>query len=164
MIDESIGDIENKVSHIITSNWNIPPRWFALFKPEEKKVGENEDGPFIIVQTSIKNAKSRARFTHGVVSGTFGKGPVEAEISELISWLEVFDNNSIVELDYGGLAKYLHNLLVQSGQLGLDSDTSIEDVSSSIAGLAAGDGALASKGYERLVQRWRRVSTLEFSN
>jgi hypothetical protein len=34
-------------------------------------------------------------------------------------------------------------------------------VNSSIAGLASGDGALAGKGYERLVTRWRRVAALE---
>jgi hypothetical protein len=45
--------------------------------------------------------------------------------------------------------------------VGLDADTSIEDVTSSIAGLASGDGALAGRGYERLVSRWRRVSALE---
>ena len=36
-----------------------------------------------------------------------------------------------------------------------------EDVSTSIAGLASGDGALAGRGYERLVSRWRKVASLE---
>jgi hypothetical protein len=34
-------------------------------------------------------------------------------------------------------------------------------VNTSIAGLASGDGALAGKGYERLVSRWRKVAALE---
>jgi hypothetical protein len=160
-IRSSTDIFENKVSYILTSTWNIPPRWFALFRPDERLSGENEDGIFTILRTSIQNAKSRARFTHEAVLGAFGSGPVEGEIAELISWLENFDNNSIVELDYGGLATYLSNLLIQNGEPGLDADTSVEDVSTSIAGLASGDGELAGKGYERLVSRWRKVATLE---
>jgi hypothetical protein len=44
---------------------------------------------------------------------------------------------------------------------GLSADTSIKDVARSLAGLAAGDGALAGQGYERLVTRWRRVAAFE---
>ena len=66
-----------------------------------------------------------------------------------------------MELDYGGLATYLNKQLIENGEVGLDADSSVEDVTTSIAGLASGDGALAGRGYERLVSRWRRVSVLE---
>ena len=93
--------------------------------------------------------------------GAFGQGAVEGEVAELLAWLEIFDPKSIVELDYGGLANYLNKQLIESGEVGLDADTSVEDVTTSIAGLTYGDGALAGRGYERLVSRWRKVSTLE---
>ena len=160
-INSTIDIVEDKVSHILTSTWNIPPRWFALFSPDERLRGVNEDGHFTIMRTAIANAKSRCTFTHRAVLGAFGEGAVEGEVAELLDWLEIFDPKSIVELDYGGLATYLNNQLIESGQVGLDADTSIEDVTSSIAGLASGDGALAGRGYERLVSRWRRVSALE---
>jgi hypothetical protein len=160
-IRESAGEIGDKVSHILTSTWNIPPRWFALFKPVERLQGEDKDGVFTILRTSIQNAKSRARLTHEAVLGAFGSGQVEGEITDLISWLEIFDDLSIVELDYGGLATYLNNLLIQNGEPGLSADTSIEDINASITGLASGDGALAGKGYQRLVSRWRKVASLE---
>ena len=153
--------IEDKVSHIITSTWSIPPRWFALFSPEDRLRGNNKDGAFTILRTTIVNAKQRATFTHQSVLDAFGTGPIESEIRDLIKWLEIFDTKSIVELDYGGLATYLNSLLVLNGESGLDADTSIEDVASSIAGLASGDGALASRGYERLVSRWRKVAAME---
>ena len=153
--------IEDKVSHIITSTWSIPPRWFALFSPADRLRGNNKDGAFTILCTTIASAKQRATFTHQSVLGAFGAGPIESEISDLIKWLEIFDLKSIVELDYGGLATYLHNLLLLNGESGLDADTSVEDVASSIAGLASGDGALASRGYERLVSRWRKVAAME---
>jgi hypothetical protein len=164
-LEESIklsGEIvEDKVSHIITSTWSIPPRWFALFSPEDRLRGNNKDGAFTILRTTIANAKQRATFTHQSVLDAFGTGAIESEISNLIKWLEIFDAKSIVELDYGGLATYLNNLLVLNGESGLDADTSVEDVASSIAGLASGDGALASRGYERLVSRWRKVAAME---
>ena len=153
--------IEDKVSHIITSTWSIPPRWFALFLPEERFRGNNRDGTFTILRTTIANAKQRATFTHQSVLNAFGVGPIEVEIEDLIKWLEIFDSRSIVELDYGGLATYLNNLLLLNGEVGLDADTSVEDVASSIAGLASGNGALASRGYERLVSRWRKVAAME---
>jgi hypothetical protein len=153
--------IEDKVSHIITSTWSIPPRWFALFSPEDRLRGNNKDGAFTILRTTISNAKQRATFTHQSVLDAFSTGPIEAEISDLIKWLEIFDIRSIVELDYGGLATYLNNLLLLNGEIGLEADTSVEDVASSIAGLASGDGALASRGYERLVSRWRKVAAME---
>ena len=153
--------IEDKVSHITTSTWSIPPRWFALFSPEDRLRGNNKDGAFTILRTTITNAKQRAIFTHQSVLDAFGVGPIESEISDLIKWLDIFDAKSIVELDYGGLATYLNNLLLLNGEVGLDADTSVEDVASSIAGLASGDGALASRGYERLVARWRKVAAME---
>ena len=160
-INSTIDIVEDKVSHILTSTWNIPPRWFALFSPDERLRGVNEDGHFTIMRTAIANAKTRCTFTHQAVLGAFGEGAVEGEVAELLDWLEIFDPKSIVELDYGGLATYLNKQLIESGEVGLDADTSIEDVTSSIAGLASGDGALAGRGYERLVSRWRRVSALE---
>jgi len=68
-----------------------------------------------------------------------------------------------VELDYGGLATYLNKQLIENGEVGLEADTSIEDVTTSIAGLASGDGALAGQGYQRLTLRWRKVANLEFA-
>ena len=153
--------IEDKVSHILSSTWSIPPRWFALFSPEERIRGVDENGHFSILRTSLSNAKVRCTFTHQAVKSAFGEGMVEGEIAELLAWLEIFDRQSIVELDYGGLATFLHNSLLSNGEFGLEADSSVEDVSSSIAGLASGDGALAGKGYERLVTRWRRVAALE---
>ena len=156
--------IEDKVSHIITATWSIPPRWFSLFEPSDRITGSNDDGAYTILRTSISNAKQRCLFAHQAVVNAFGNGPIEQEIADLLAWLSIFDSNSIVECDYGGLAIYLEKSLIETGQPGLNEDTSVEDVARSLAGLAAGDGALAGQGYERLVTRWRKVSTLENCN
>jgi hypothetical protein len=98
---------------------------------------------------------------HETVVGAFGVGPVEQEIENLLEWLEIFHPESLVELDYGGLAGYLSQALTNEGEDGLAADTSIEDVLLSLEGLAEGDGAVAGQGYERLVRRWRSVQAYE---
>jgi hypothetical protein len=161
LITERSDELENKVPHILTETWIIPPRWFALFEPTERLRGKNDFGVFTIARTEVELAKKRCINAHMAVRKAFGPGPVEEELIDLLNWLNVFHPQSIVELDYGGLAIYLEKSLIDAGEEGLDADTSIEDVHSSIAGLAAGDGVIAGQGYERLVGRWRRVATLE---
>ena len=158
---ENVGDLEHRVPHIISETWIIPPRWFALFETKERLRGENEDGPITIMLTEMSKAKKRCISTHQIVRQAFGPGPVEEEIVQLLNWLNVFHPDSIVECDYGGLALYLERSLIEDGQVGLDADTSIEDVELSLQGLSTGDGALAGQGYERLVKRWRKVAAFE---
>jgi hypothetical protein len=156
--------VEDKVPHILTETWLIPPRWFSLFEPTERLRGHNEDGAFTVLRTSISNAKKRCMFTHQSVVGAFGNGPIEQEIADLLEWLNMFHPQSLVELDYGGLANYVEQILKEDGLEGLEGDTSVEDIQLSLNGLATGDGAQAGLGYERLVSRWRRVSALEQSS
>jgi hypothetical protein len=123
--------------------------------------GRNDDGPFTIIRTAISSAKKRCIASHQIVKDAFGSGPVEQEIADLLNWLNVFHPESILECDYGGLALYLEKSLMDSGEAGLESDTSIEDVTLSLQGLSNGDGVLAGQGYEALVKRWRKVAALE---
>jgi hypothetical protein len=153
--------LDNRIPHIISETWIIPPRWFSLFSPDERLRGNNSDGPFTIMRTDMSQAKKRCISTHQIVRQAFGPGPVEEEIVQLLNWLNVFHPESIVECDYGGLALYLEKSLIDDGEPGLESDRSIEDVSLSLQGLSNGDGALAGQGYEALVTRWRKVAALE---
>lgn len=152
---------ENKVPHILTETWIVPPRWFSLFTPEERMRGRTEQGAFTIMRTSIAKAKDRCDSAHQAVLDAFGIGSVEEEIENLGEWLKMFHPESIVELDYGGLADYLERSLIANGETGLEADTSIEDVLHSVGGLSRGDGEAAGVGYERLVSRWRAVASFE---
>ena len=153
--------IEDKVPHILSDTWMIPPRWFSLFEPAERLRGLTEDGPFVVSRATIANAKKRCMFTHQAVVSAFGNGPIEEEIADLLEWMNLFHPESIVELDYGGLAGYLEKILIDEGLSGLEDDTSIEDIQLSLGGLSSGDGAMAGQGYERLVSRWRKVAAIE---
>ena len=151
---------ENRIPHILSSCWQIPPRWFALFEVKDRSRVISSKGVYCQLRTSIESAKNRLKYTQEVVKQSFGSGTVEAEIRELLDWLEYFDKDSIVECDYGGLASYLDKLLVESGDGGLISDTSIEDVQESIRGLALGEAERAAQAYNRLTSRWSRLSAL----
>ncbi len=161
VITTGVDLLEDRVPHIITENWIIPPRWFSLYTPEERVRGEDDDGPYSFARTTMAKARERALSSHEIVLGAFGQGPVEQEIENMIDWLELFHPQSLVELDYGGLAAYLDAALRRDGLDGINEDSSIEDVAFSLSGLSAGDGSVAGQGYERLVSRWRTVQAFE---
>jgi hypothetical protein len=163
VITTGVDLLEDRVPHIITENWVIPPRWFSLFTADERVRGKDDDGAYCFVRTTMAKARERVTRSHEIVLGAFGEGPVEQEIENLLDWLELFDPESLVELDYGGLAAYLEAALIEKGNDGLDADTSIEDVAHSLSGLEAADGSVAGEGYERLVSRWRMVQAFESS-
>jgi hypothetical protein len=86
------------------------------------------------------------------------------ELEEMMTWLSTFDSRSIVELDYGGLANLLNNSRLPLGDDATQVDTSVVDVWESLEALEIGDGVRAGAAYERLMSRWRAVSSLEHAN
>ena len=146
----------DKAPHILTETWVIPPRWFTIFSPEERLRGVSPDGPFTIVRTTLVNARKRAQIAYAAVISSFGDGDVAEEMKTLVDWLDIFHPGSIVELDYGGLAGF-----IALAEGGIESDSSLEDIQRSLAGLISGDGEEAGIGYSRLVSRWRKVAMYE---
>lgn len=161
VITAGVDLMEDKIPHILNETWVIPPRWFTLFSPEERSRGKNQFGLFSTALTTITKAQQRCQAAHETVLGAFGEGPVEQELANLLEWLEMFHPESRVELDYGGLANYMDKALRDSGEDGLEYDSSIEDVLHSVAGLAAADGMMAGAGYQRLMSRWRLIQAFE---
>jgi hypothetical protein len=161
VITAGVDLLDDKVPHILNETWIIPPRWFILFSPEERSRGTDGDGLYSRALTSIAHAKQRCDGAHDAVVNAFGEGPVEQELENLLAWLEMFHPESLVELDYGGLANYMDKALRDSGEEGLEADSSIEDVTYSVAGLSASDGMMAGVGYQRLMSRWRLVQAFE---
>ena len=161
VITSGMENIEERVPHILSETWMVPPRWLALFEPTERDRGYKNGVAYSKVRTTIAKALERANNSHEIVLQSFGDGVVEQEIAELIEWLELFHPLSQVELDYGGLAHYLDGTLKADGMAGIEDDGSIEDVIFSLSGLSAGDGSIAGEGYQRLVSRWRPVQALE---
>lgn len=147
--------------YILTETWVVPPRWFSLFGVDERMCGRDEDGPWVRMRTSMESGRRQANIALQAVLSAFGPGQVANELEELADWLESFDAGSVIECDYGGLAGYLEQSIRASGGAGIEEDSSLEDVRSSLVGLASGDPILASRGYENLVERWRAVAAYE---
>lgn len=152
---------DNRIPHIISERWIIPPRWFALFRTHERLVSRQNSETTCIYITELSRAKERCIETHNIVRNAFGNGLVEAEVAELLNWMNVFDESSLIELDYGGLASLLDTTLRSNGGGGIHDDTSVDDALASILGLSRGDGVLAGEAYGRLVSRWRQIASIE---
>ena len=159
-LSPSIGEFSDP-PHIITETWVIPPRWFSLFTVEERLRGRDKNGPWVRMRTTMDNARRQANITLQTVLSAFGPGQAANELEELTDWLESFDAGSMIECDYGGLAGYLEQSIRASGGSGIEDDSSLEDIRSSLAGLASGDPILAGRGYQSLVERWRAVAAYE---
>ena len=153
--------LETRVPHALSERWRIPPRWFALFEPDERIIIRNEGEIKCIFTTDLAKAIQRCIKALNIIVNAFGNGYLAGELHEQISWLKNFDTRSLLELDYGGLAFYLDASLSTNGSGGLSSDTSVEDIISALASLSKGDGEWAGKLYERFMSRWQPIKGME---
>lgn len=144
-------------SHILTSAWHVPVRWFAAFDPSEKEVYDGPNGPRLRFRTDIDNARSRVKRAYDILTKlAVFVGPAE-ELNQVLSWLEPFPEGSMVELDYGAVSE-----LFDSQELVFDD--SCEQVNESIDALEAGDMMRAGECYGRVVTRWAPAFSVTFSN
>lgn len=144
-------------SHVLTSAWHVPVRWFVGFDPSDKEVYEGPHGPRLRFRARIEEARRRISHAHEVLVklGVFA-GPAE-ELTHLIDWLEPFPSESMVELDYASVSE-----LFESQELVFDD--SCEQVHESVRALEAGDMMLAGECYGRVVTRWAPAFSVTFSN
>lgn len=144
-------------SHILTSAWHVPVRWFSAFDPSEKEVYEGPDGPRLRYRTGIVEARMRVKRAFDVLAklGVFA-GPAD-ELNQVLGWLEPFPDESMVELDYASVSD-----LFDRQDLVLDD--SCEQIHQSIDALEAGDMMRAGECYGRVVTRWAPAFAVTFSN
>lgn len=147
----------NHRSHVLTSAWHVPVRWFTAFQPEEKEVYEGPEGPRLRYRTDIQSARQRMRRANDVLEqlGAF-QAPAE-ELSQLISWLEPFSDDSMVELDYADVSELFD-------PQDLVFDESCQLIQDSIDALESGDMLKAGENYGKVVSRWAPAFSVTFSN
>ena len=144
-------------SHILTSAWHVPVRWFAAFEPSDKQIYETEDGPRIRFRTGIDKARSRITNALEILNQlTVFAGPAQ-ELGQLMEWLEPFPDGSMVELDYGEVST-----LFDPDELIFDD--SCEQIRDSLEALSSGDMMRAGECYGRVVTRWAPAFSVTFSN
>ena len=144
-------------SHVLTSAWHVPVRWFSPFDPSDKEVYEARGKPRLRYRTDLTDAKERVeRVLEVLRSLAVFQGPAE-ELAQLLSWLEQFPDDSMLELDFGSVSE-----MFDSKDLVLDD--SVELVRDSVDALDAGDMLRAGEKYGTVVSRWAHAFSVTFSS
>jgi hypothetical protein len=146
-------------NHIRLAVWYVPLPWFALFDAAERKLAEpRADHPALLTyQTTMVKAQARVSRALRVLQEVMEDGEVVAAVEELRDWLYGFDADSLVQLDYGGLARVLP-------YPELAEDQSAAEVWEALEALEEGDLERSSAHYGALTERWAALRGRESSN
>ncbi|MGG5174399.1 hypothetical protein ACQQCD_05140 [Pseudarthrobacter sp. J1763] len=145
VVEDSSGRV-----HTRSSTWGIPFSWFALFQESDPTEVVEVDGKIatVRVQAELREALERARYTVANLALAAPDLDMLEEVADIILWLEEFDPNARVELDYGSVADRVF------------PDESPMDVRLGIECLAEGDVTGAAAAYRRLASRWIPIRQL----
>ncbi|MCU1693020.1 MAG: hypothetical protein JWM64_2111 [Frankiales bacterium] len=148
-------------THVLSSTWSVPLRWFVLVEADERTVslgeGSVRTGRELVYRTAMSRARRRTARTLAVLRRTLGDEGVVGQLEDLGRWLEEFHPRSLVELDYGGLVHLL-------GDDELVQDESARDVAEAVAALGDGDTERASRAYARVTERMKALQAVESAN
>lgn len=142
-----------RAPHILDAPWTIPLSWFVLFDPDERHLVDPPEGrgPRLTYLTMATQASRRLDRASDIVASTLEDGEdILEELGDLEQWVAAFDDDTIVELDYGTVAGLFD-------RAELDQDRSCHEVWSALEGLIAGDVMAASAYYGVARSRWREL-------
>lgn len=154
----SLGEEHPEVrSHILHANWHVPSRWFAAFDDDERILIEDKDGLRVRYETDLDRAKGRLARAVEILEATWIDDGVVAAVRELHEWLDDFERDGLVELDYGSVAgMFTHDELLE--------DRSAGDVTSCLEALVAEDVLRAGRIFGSLTDRWTEARAKEVVN
>jgi len=152
-------------THIATSTWQVPLRWFVLVEADEREVSlgtpakgtTRVTGRSLVYRTAMSRARRRTARALAVLRRTLDDGMISAGVEDLGRWLEEFHPRSQVELDYGGLVHLLDDAELRQ-------DESARDVAEALAALSDGEPASAAAAYARVTARMAALQGVESAN
>ena len=144
-------------SHILHANWHVPLRWFAAFDDSERILTEDKDGLRIRYETKLQDGRVRLERTLSVLENNWIDEAVTGAIRELLDWLDDFDGDGLIELDYATVASMF-------GDEDLVEDHSAAEVTACIDALEAEDVVRAGRLFGSLTDRWTEVRAHEVVN
>lgn len=150
-----IGSVDNR-SHILTSQWHVPLRWFLLFDPSERLLTVDAAGTHLRYRAIRRLATKRLRRAIRALRAA-GMDATTEDMEHLLDWLLEFPPNRLVELDYAGVVDLF------------DTETIADDDScamlwSAVECLEEGDFDGARKHYEETASHWAEPMLLAFAN
>ncbi|MET1021338.1 MAG: hypothetical protein ABWX69_03955 [Arthrobacter sp.] len=136
--------------HTRASTWGIPFSWFCLFQESDATDVVESEGHIVTVRirAAIGEALERVRYAVAHLALAAPDLDMLEDLTQLTEWLELFDRESVVELDYGAVADKVY------------PDDSPMDVRLGIECLAEGDMTGAAAAYRRLASRWIPIRQL----
>jgi hypothetical protein len=144
-------------SHILTSAFFVPLRWFAAFDASERLIAEGERGFSVKYRTRRVKAIARLIRAARVLETAGFDDTIVDQIGDLFHWMEPFPDDAVVELDYGEVA-----LLFDDAELVLDE--SAAEVGASLDALERGDLEQAGEHYAVAISRWAHAQSLLYVN
>jgi len=144
-------------SHILTSAWFVPLRWFVPFDPSEREVIGQPEVAGIRYRTLAGRAKQRLRRALDALRSAGLDESVIQQLDDLDEWVGGFHRSSMLELDYGTVAQLFHpsDLVI---------DETADDVWMSISALERGDLNRAGEHYAAAASRWAPAMAVTYSN
>lgn len=136
--------------HTRSATWGIPFGWFVLLHEDDQTDVVREDGDVLSVRITapIRQCIERARSAVASLAIAAPELDLLDDLADLIEWLEVFEAEAVVELDYGPVAGIVF------------PDESPADVRMGIECLGDGDMTGAAAAYRRMAQRWIPIRQL----
>jgi len=144
-------------SHILSSAWHVPLRWFAAFRSTERDLYEGTSGTTIRYRATVGDAIDRVQWARTVLDGAGFAEQVVDRVHDLERWLAGFTADSLVELDYAAVANSF-----PVGDLVFDESAS--DIRTSLLALESGDYDASREAYERVAHRWATPQSYMYSN
>jgi hypothetical protein len=144
-------------SHILSSPWHVPLRWFAAFDPDDRAVYDAPFGLSIRYRTELGAAVDRIERAVRILEDAGFDDHLISQVQDLERWLGGFESDALLELDYATIAALF-------GDADLVLDESAAEVGSSLAALAAGDFEQAGTFYAAVAARWAPVQALAYVN
>ena len=147
---------DSGVSHILTSAWHVPIRWFVPFAPDQRELVD-EPEPSLRYRQLVGEGLSRLDRATDILADSDIPPAITAEVRALRSWLEDFPRSAMLELVYGSVARFF-----EDGELALDE--SVADLWASLDALSKNDWDSAGERYGTLVERWALPMAIAYSN
>jgi hypothetical protein len=144
------------VPHIRQTTWGVPRTWFVMVVEDERETYDAGRFRSVRYRARIVDARRRMAAAQRLLRAVIDDVDLLDEIAALTEWLESFDAESWLELDYAGIAGFLGDQLA--------SDQSARDIHRALDALRREDYAAAGESYRGFEQRWRTVNAYERAN
>jgi hypothetical protein len=141
------------VPHVLDEPWAVPLPWFVAFGPDERRFRNPPEGagPRITYLTTVQQAQARLERIVEVTETSLEDGDtIAATLIGVLAWLEWFDGLSVLELDYGKVAR-------QFSAAELEVDFTCEELWQAVDALEEGDALGAAAAYAVARSRWAHL-------